>query len=277
MLEACVKKNHQLLEHQFAWLEEMVLRTVTKLSSIQQGFANFTLELKDVKTELSSVRSVVDDSFKALSLCDSRMDHLESKTAELEDRNRRCNLRLVGLEEGAKGTDVITFLTQSLPLWFLTLAGKNIEIMRAHRAYADSSRPKDKPYTLIFNLLRYTDRQLVLQATRKTPSCSMNKVLRFYPDYCGLTAKRRRAFSQPLSLAHSQGMQAFLLYPAVEYKGDPCLFRSAHEALDFLVSLGIADFPECKDPSGRPFSSQGEEMETAELTKEPACRCLDTK
>lgn len=73
-------------------------------------------------------------------------------------------------------------------------------------------------------------------------------------------------------------MQAFLLYPAVlkiVYKGDPRLFQSAQEALDFLLSLSIADFPGRKNPSGWPSSSQGDEIETAELTTEPTRRRLE--
>lgn len=35
----------------------------------------------------------------------------------MEDRNRRCNLRIIGLAEGVEGSNVVQFLTNSLPEW----------------------------------------------------------------------------------------------------------------------------------------------------------------
>ncbi|MGH0125876.1 UNVERIFIED_CONTAM: hypothetical protein FKN15_021763 [Acipenser sinensis] len=166
----------------------------------------------------------------------------------MEDRSSN-NLRLVGLKEGAEGTDAIDFLTKSIPLWLPNLSNRNIEIMRAHRIYNDRSKASDRPRTLIFNLLRYTDHQAILQAARKNTPQILDRNLKFYSDYGNITVQRHRAFSQPLSAARSQGLQAFLLYPAtlkVIHNAELRLFQSPADAQQFLDTLGVSP---TRDPS----------------------------
>ncbi len=47
--------------------------------------------------------------------------NLRQKVAEMEDRSRRSNLRLVGLPELAEGENAIQFLQDNLPLWIPSL------------------------------------------------------------------------------------------------------------------------------------------------------------
>ena len=43
--------------------------------------------------------------------------NLRQKVAEMEDRSRRSNLRLVGLPESVEGQNAIQFLQDNLPVW----------------------------------------------------------------------------------------------------------------------------------------------------------------
>ena len=87
---------------------------------------------------------------------------VEAKLADLEDRNRRCNIRVIGLPERVKGSNATQYLTRSLPKWFPTLDGCNIEIMRAHRIYRDNGSYRGANHTLIFNTQQYLARQAIL-------------------------------------------------------------------------------------------------------------------
>ncbi|MGH0140630.1 UNVERIFIED_CONTAM: hypothetical protein FKN15_043670 [Acipenser sinensis] len=152
--------------------------------------------------------------------------------ADLEDRNRLNNLRLVGLKEGNEGSNPIDFLSKTLPLRFPTLSGKTIEII-AHRMYSDQSKSRDRPSNLIFKLLRYSDCQAVLRAARKNTSQSKAGNIRVYPDYSNITAQCRRAFSHPIAFIHSRGLQAFLLYPVtlkIHHASTDHLFHSPDDA-----------------------------------------------
>ncbi len=46
----------------------------------------------------------------------------------MEDRSRRNNVRLVGLPEGAEGSNAAGFLRVNLSKWIPSLRGRDIEI-----------------------------------------------------------------------------------------------------------------------------------------------------
>ncbi len=69
----------------------------------------------------------------------------------MEDRSRRNNVRLVGLPEGAEGSNAAGFLRVNLSKWIPSLKGHDIEIDRAHCVY-EGGRGSDRPHTLIFRV-----------------------------------------------------------------------------------------------------------------------------
>ncbi len=81
---------------------------------------------------------------------------------DMEDRSRRNNVQLVGLPEGAEGSNAAGFLRVNLSKWIPSLKGHDIEIDRAHRVY-DRGRGSDRPRTLIFRVLRWHDRSEILK------------------------------------------------------------------------------------------------------------------
>lgn len=76
------------------------------------------------------------------------VDSLQEKLARIEDKSRQSNIRLVGLKEGAEGDDPVRFIQNHLPKWIPSLAGKVMEIERAHRIYS-GDRSKATLHTFI--------------------------------------------------------------------------------------------------------------------------------
>lgn len=124
----------------------------------------------------------------------------------MEDRKRRCNIRITGLEEGLEGSSTAQFLTHSLSKWFPALGGLQIEIMRAHRI---NSRNQGVSRTLIFNVLRYLTCQAILHAARKDPLSINGQRIRFSPDYSSFTVSRRQAFYKAMDTARDKGLDFF--------------------------------------------------------------------
>lgn len=92
----------------------------------------------------------------------------------------------------------------------------------------------------IFNTLRFTSRQLILRAAKKSPLIVNGRSVRFSPDYSGYTVKRRQAFTQAMNTARNKGVEFFLLYPAtlkVKAAGKTEVFHSADDAEEFIRSL----------------------------------------
>ncbi|KAK5876395.1 hypothetical protein CesoFtcFv8_025753 [Champsocephalus esox] len=60
----------------------------------------------------------------------------EQQIADLEDRNRKCNIRVYGLREDAEGDAPVQFLERMITTWFPALKQLKPEIERAHRIFA---------------------------------------------------------------------------------------------------------------------------------------------
>ncbi len=151
-------------------------------------------------------------------------------------------MRLVGLPEGAEGSDVAGFLRVNLSKWIPSLKGHNIEIDRAHRVY-DGRKNSDRPCTLIFRVLRWHDRSEILKgAWQAYPvKCTQDNVtLLLFPDFSPATAARRKSLVPVLRTMTALGLQPFLAYPAViklRHGGEQRSFDSLRKVEDFISSL----------------------------------------
>ncbi len=160
----------------------------------------------------------------------------------MEDKSRRNNVRLVGLPEGMKGSDVAGFLRINLSKWIPSLKGRNIEIDQAHRVY-DGRKNSDRPHTLIFRVLIWHDRLEILKGARQAypVKCTQdNATLLFFPDFSPVTAAKRKNLVPVLRSMTALGLQPFLAYPAViklRHGGEQRCFNSLRKAEDFVGSL----------------------------------------
>ncbi len=104
---------------------------------------------------------------------------------DIEESSRRNNVRLVGLPEGAEGSDAAGFLRVNLSKWIPSLKDRDIEIDRAHCVY-DGRKNSDRPLILIFRVLRWHDRSEILKGARQAylVKCMQDNVtLLFSPDF----------------------------------------------------------------------------------------------
>ncbi len=161
---------------------------------------------------------------------------------DIEDRSRRNNVWLVGLPEGAEGSNAAGILRVNLSKWIPSLRDRNFEIDQAHRVY-DGRKNSDRPRTLIFRVLRCHDRSEILKGARQAypVKCTQDNVtLQFFPDFSPATTIRRKAFNLVLKKMTALGLQPFLTYPAaikLRDKGEQKSFDSPQKAEDFISSL----------------------------------------
>uniref|UniRef100_A0A9J7ZM48 LINE-1 type transposase domain-containing 1 n=1 Tax=Cyprinus carpio carpio TaxID=630221 RepID=A0A9J7ZM48_CYPCA len=178
---------------------------------------------------------------------DRQIASLSARLTEMEDRNRRSNLRLVGLPESEEGSDPIGFLKKFLPLWIPSLAGREIKIERAHRLYNRRETEASRSRTFIFKLLDYGDRQAILKGAREAyPVKHKERILSFYPDFSNETARKRMEFNQVRKKMIALGLRPFLVYPAelkLIHQGQPLIFKTPQEAEKFLDSKEVPGTP----------------------------------
>ena len=232
-----------VLERQKGYLESLFSRSDEKLTAIHAQLASLTASLGAIRSDVGTLKTAVESNSNTLDDYGQTLQELQVKLADMEDRNRRCNIRIIGLKEGLEGSNAIQFLSRSLPQWFPNLSDVQVEIMRAHRIYSDSAKGNNTDNrTLIFNVLRYTTRQAILQAARRSPPVVAGRKIRFAPDYSGFTVKRRQAFSPIMDSARAKGLDFFLIYPAtLKIKDGPRYraFTSAKEAEDYVARAAL--------------------------------------
>ncbi len=121
---------------------------------------------KQTRDRVNSVQAAAREDRRTVTDLRNQLERLTEKMADIEDRSRTNNVRLVGLPEGAEGSDVGDFLRVNLSRWIPSLGGRDIEIDRAHRVY-DGRKNSDRPRTIIFRVLRWHDRSEILKGARQ--------------------------------------------------------------------------------------------------------------
>ncbi|MGH0152056.1 UNVERIFIED_CONTAM: hypothetical protein FKN15_034953 [Acipenser sinensis] len=239
-LQAMIKQTIEgSLSGEIKSLTEAMIELKLEFSKQTALFQDLQHKYDNVQANMRSLKWEVTHNVQGL-------EALRNKLAEFEDRNQRNNLRLVGLPETAEGTTPILFLQQNLPRWIPALKDCVIEIERAHRIFAIKDSDQRRPRTLIFCLLRYTDRQKILQGARKLGAEMKHgpATLLIFPDYSNDTAQKRRAFAPVRKAMHAKGLQAFLIYLAalkINRQGRPYVFQSVKEAEDFLAHMETSE------------------------------------
>ena len=264
-----LSRQRGFLEARFDSLEKIGKETEGKLSKIQADLATVKGNVGSLKGEIGKVRADVQCNSTVLATHAELLEDLQCKMAAMEDRSRRCNLRIVNLAEGVEGSNAVHYLTNVLPQWFPKLGDIKGEIMRAHRIYTDDTNRK-APRTLIFNVLRFTTHQRIFQAAKHSSPQVKGRKIRFSLDYSAHTLKRRQAFYPVLDAARAKGVDARLRYPAtlrVKYRGETDFFESATDAEAFINSLPhftpLVAADDAVDPAGEAqLANEGETGES---------------
>lgn len=93
-------------------------------------------------------------------------------------------------------------------------------------------------------MLRYTDRDSILCASKKSPVKEDGKDISFAVDYSVFTINRRRSFMEVTNKSQKMGFQTFLMYPTqlkLTWGSAQHIFKSPLEVEDFLSSLATQE------------------------------------
>lgn len=166
------------------------------LRSLKEQADIHAKQFSTVFNKIDNIQVSLRKNEKDTSSCLAEVSKLQRKLNDLEDRSRRNNVRLVNLPTGAEGDDPRGYLQKMLPNWIPALSSHNtpVEIDRAHRIYATNT---SRPRTMIFRLLRYTDRQAILEGARKAkPRLHDGTSLQFFADYSPGTTQERQEYKE---------------------------------------------------------------------------------
>ncbi len=127
-----------------------------------------------------------------------------------------------------EGGNTVIFLQDMLPKRIPALGTSKIQIERAHRIHSPKN---DSQTTMIFKVLRYRDRNAILQGARKArkraPIQDAGRNIRFYANCSTITKERRTVYADVMKELYERGIPVFLNYLATLRNGEQRTYISA--------------------------------------------------
>ena len=164
---------------------------LTKLNKLEKIQGSLAKDVDGLKESLQQSQQKVEEKADR-----TEVDKLRQKMEDLENRSKRNNIVIWGVEEGSEKdhSSMEEFIDAAIFQGLMNL-GKNIEVMRAHTTNIhqdDSSPPKPRPIHIY--LLRYTDKVFILKsAASKLKDNKYKNSQLFISDDVSKTVRKERA------------------------------------------------------------------------------------
>lgn len=167
---------------------------------------------------------------------------LVHKVDDAENRQRRNNVRVVGLPEGAE---------DSLPAAFAESLFKNLLSLpdmpptyvdeRAHRVPMGHRQEGAPQRPFLVQFLNFRDRDMILAEAQKHSELPYeNTKVMLFPDFSAKVQKRRKSFNEVRCRLREKDIKYSMLYPSrlrVPHKGTVRSFDTSMEASDWIDDL----------------------------------------
>ncbi len=124
-----------------------VQATNDSVKELRVEFEAIATTAKQTRDHVDSVQAAAREERRTVTDLRNQLEQLTEKMTDMEDRSRRNNIRLVGLAEGAEGSDAAGFLRVNLSKWIPSLNNRNIEIDWAHRVYDGRKNSESAAYS----------------------------------------------------------------------------------------------------------------------------------
>lgn len=224
-----------------------------KLEAIWATTSATDSKLAEITNRISQVESRIrflEDATESLkanpTATAAEVEVLRQKLDDIENRERRNNLRFIGFPEGSEEGDALSFLGRVTPEIMNIDFARGLEIDRAHRIGAlrkspDSDRPAPaRP--IIARFLRFQDRERIAEAARKMGKITWKgQRVMVFADYSKMVNEKRMKFNECKKLLNEKRIKFSLSYPAIltiRSARGPRRFEDPKSALDYIRSLG---------------------------------------
>lgn len=150
MIEAHTAKLHQAVQDMKTKLSQLTNAVATNESRVGEAFQ----DISELKTRYETLQK----------------SHLQlsNKVGDLENRSRRCNLRIIGIPEVVKGPALFIFLLSTLPeLLNVNDECTGLIIERAHSLGPTRPEPNSNLRVVIFKTLSFVHKEALWVAYRR--------------------------------------------------------------------------------------------------------------
>ncbi|KAJ1195234.1 hypothetical protein NDU88_004515 [Pleurodeles waltl] len=126
-----------------------------KLEGVDNAMVALTAETRSMRLEIAGFQSQISGLDHRVAAVESQVAlqtdrdqellHLRNKLTDLEVRSRRNNICFLGFPEGIEGTDILSYLRDTLPKLADTTFDPSLEFQRTHRLGLRRQNGKDRP------------------------------------------------------------------------------------------------------------------------------------
>ncbi len=242
-MDALVKKiTSEVLAGVDKALENKIDPVLEKLSAVATHVEQVENRVTEAETRISVVEDTVSRDNVDLYEMKKKLDAALEKIDDLENRSRRCNIRIIGLPEGEEGTNPVSFLRTWLPNLLNTeFKNHQVKIERAHRVSSRLPASGERPRALMVKLHHFQDKARILQAARAASQLVYKRHnISIFEDFSAAIVRKRQAFGNVKKRLHERGIRFAMTYPAtlrVHHNGSEKFFKQPTEAETFLDSL----------------------------------------
>lgn len=198
----------------------------TKVATVLEAIKDQTSQLQAVATRVDEAEKRIADVEVVATSSEAKIAFLEKQVRDmreyiddLDNRGRRCNVRVIGLPENAEGPDPVKFLEKWIPEYLqMTTKDGRLKLDRAHRSLAPKPGPNQRPRPLILRFHNFRDKQRAMEAARRLGSredhTPREPKVSFFNDYSAEVVRRRKAFDDAKIRLKKMNVDYALLYPA---------------------------------------------------------------
>ncbi|KAK7925845.1 hypothetical protein WMY93_008155 [Mugilogobius chulae] len=187
-LLAEIKDTYAKYEARLVTVQATVDDHAERLDHLERSANATTTEIAEIQATLADVAA---DNAR-----------LKARLLDLEGRNRRNNVRIVGLPESIEDASPTAFFSQLL--------------VEGHRSLAAKPRPTERPRHVLICFHRFQTRELVVRAARRLRGKLNYKgsPIHIFEDYCPEVLEQRNRYREIMRRLYELGFKPALRYPA---------------------------------------------------------------
>ncbi|CAH2272776.1 Hypothetical predicted protein [Pelobates cultripes] len=235
--------GHLTITHFERAMEAMSAKLIRTWQSTADQIKNEVRELSNrtasVENDCQDLKTAQTGISENLLTLQQRMEAMEGKLADYEDRARRNNLRLRGVPESVQPDDLQLYVRGLMHAYAPDIPSDMLLVDRVHRVPKPKHLPDSAPRDVVLRAHYYHIKELVLRAhrSRQEPHEDYPSVL-IMADLSAATLRRRRDFQQVTTELRDRGIRYRWGFPTkliLTKNGETKLFSRPEDAMNELA------------------------------------------